>query len=354
MRTPRQGDGHALRKNWPACLVACCLILAAALTASVKDTWPHGQGAPAVEGRWAILVTGLSGDADLQKQYLKELVDLRGLLEGALAFPRDHVYALSDAEKVDSPRIQYQSTRENLLKVCKEITGRAGKGDLVFIFLEGHGNVDEDKYKLNLVGPDPTGEELAEMFYSIPAERFAVINATSCSGGSLEALSGRGRIVVSATKSGNERNLTHFGRYFIEAFVNNNADVDKNGRISIFEAFTYAARKVEEYYTKSGSLPTEHPVLSDNGGANALTLAEAGDQIALLSRAAYLDSGSPLYAQAGSDPETRALVKEAQALEKQIELLKTAKGEMKQEEYDKQLEGLLIKLAEVQAKLRKK
>jgi hypothetical protein len=318
------------------------------------DTWARGQGTPAVEGRWAILVTGVSGDPDLQKGYLKELTDLRGLLEGALAFPRDHVYALFDDPKMDPARIQYQSTRENLEKVRKEIAGRVGKGDLVFIFLEGHGNFDEDKYKLNLVGPDPTGEELAEVFYSIPAERFVVINATSCSGGSLEALSGRGRIVVSATKSGNERNLTHFGKYFIEAFANNNADVDKNGRISIFEAFTYAAHKVEEYYTKSGSLPTEHPVLSDNGGASALTLAEAGNQSALASRTAYVDSGSPLYAQAGNDPESQALVKEAQALERQIELLKAAKGEMKQEEYDKRLEELLTKLAEVQARLRKK
>jgi hypothetical protein len=318
------------------------------------DTWARVQGASAVESRWAILVMGISGDPDLQKEYLKELVDLRGLLEGALALPRDHVYALFDDPKTDPARIQYQSTRENLEKVRKEIAGRAGKEDLVFVFLEGHGDFSEDKYKLNLVGPDPTGQELAEMFYSIPAGRFVVINATSCSGGSLEALSGKGRIVISATRSGNEKNLTHFGKYFIEAFASNNADVDKNGRVSIFEAFTYAAHKVEEYYTKGGSLQTEHPVLSDNGGANALTLAEAGNQSALVSRAAYLDSGSPLYAQAGNSPETQALVKEAQTLEKQIELLKSAKDEMKQEEYDKRLEELLTKLAEVQAKLWKK
>jgi hypothetical protein len=296
---------------------------------------------------------GVSGDSELQKGYFKELTDLRGLVEGALAFPRDHVYALFDDPKMDPTRIQYQSTRENLQKVCKEIAGRAGREDLVFVFLEGHGSFDEEKYKLNLVGPDPTGQELAAMFYSIPAAKFVVVNATSCSGASLEALSGKGRTVITATKSGNERNLTHFGKYFIEAFANNNADVDKNGRISVFEAFTYAAHKVDDYYTKGGSLPTEHPVLSDNG-ANPLTLAEAANQSALASRTAYLDSGSPLYAQAGNDPETQALVKEAEALEKRIEEMKAAKGEMTQEEYEKHLEELLTRLAEVQAKLRKK
>jgi len=160
--------------------------------------------------------------------------------------------------------------------------------------------------------------------------------------------------VISATKSGTEKNLTHYGRFFIDALADNNADVDKNGRVSIFEAFDFAARKVEQYYTKEGSLQSEHPVLSDNGDPQALTLADAGAHISLLSRSVYLDRGSPLYAQADANPETQALVKEAQSLEKQIELLKSAKDEMTAEEYDKRLEDLLLKLAQVQARLRKK
>jgi hypothetical protein len=284
---------------------------------------------------------------------LKELVDLRGLLESSLGFPSSHVFTLFDNPNLDPTRIQYQSTRENLAKVCKDIAGRAGKEDIVFIFLEGHGSSDGKVYKLNLVGPDPTVEDLAVMFYSIPTQRFIVVNATSCSGGSVEALSGKGRVVVASTKSANEKIVTRLGRYFIEAFVGNNADVDKNSRISIFEAFNYAARKVEEYYTKEASLQTEHPVLSDNGDPQVLTLEGMGARATLLSRSAYLDRGSPLLA-GDSSPEGQALAKEGQALEKQIELLKSAKDEMTEAEYEKKLEELLLKLAEVQAKLRKK
>jgi len=82
------------------------------------------------------------------------------------------VIALFDKPDMDPAHIQGLSNRENLAKACKDFAGRAGKEDLVFIFLEGHGDFDGKSYKLNLVGPDPTGEELAAMFYAIPAQRF--------------------------------------------------------------------------------------------------------------------------------------------------------------------------------------
>ena len=334
--------------------LACFLALCVCDSLWGGTDGPKEQGATASDGRWALLVSGISGDPELQKEYLKEIVDLRGILEGPLAFPSNHVIALFDKPDMDPARIQSLSNRENLAKACKDIASRAGKEDLVFIFLEGHGDFDGKRYKFNLVGPDPTGEDLAAMFYAIPAQRFIVVNATNCSGGSQAALAGKGKTVVTATKSGNEKNLTHFGRFFIDALAGNNADVDKNGRVSIFEAFNYAARKVEQYYTKDGSLQTEHPVINDNGAAHALALSEIGEHDALLSRAAYLDRGSPVTIQTNLSPEAQALAKEAQSLEKQIELLKSAKNEMSQAAYEKQLEDLLVKLAEVQAKLRKK
>jgi hypothetical protein len=334
--------------------LACFLALCACDSVWGGTDGSPEQGATASDGRWAILVSGISGDPELQKEYLKEIVDLRGILEGPLAFPSNHVIALFDKPDMDPAHIQSLSNRENLARACKNIASRAGKEDLVFIFLEGHGDFDGKRYKFNLVGPDPTGEDLAAMFYAIPAQRFIVVNATNCSGGSQEALAGKGKTVVTATKSGNEKNLTHFGAFFIDALAGNNADVDKNGRVSIFEAFNYAARKVEEYYTKDGSLQTEHPVINDNGAAHALALSEIGEHDALLSRAAYLDRGSPVTTQTNLSPEAQALAKEAQSLEKQIELLKSAKDEISQADYEKKLEDLLVKLAEVQAKLRKK
>jgi hypothetical protein len=340
----------ALRLGRAVSFLACLLLVPMALLAGEGGV---GQSVPGADPRWAILVFGSSGEPELQQRYLKELSDLRGLLEGPLGIPRSQIFALFDDPKLNPAQILQLSTKENLAKVCKEIAARSGAEDTVFVFLEGHGSSDGKSYKLNLVGPDPTAEELAAILYSIPAQRFLVVNNTSCSGASVESLSGKGKIVVAATKSGNEKIVTRLGGYFIEAFVGNNADVDKNSRVSIFEAFNYAAQKVEERYVKERSLPTEHPVLSDNGDAQALSLADATARSNLLARTSYLDRGSPLLA-GGTSPESQALAKEAQSLEKQIEVLKSAKDELTEEEYLKRLETLLLKLAEVQAKLRKK
>jgi hypothetical protein len=328
------------------------LLLGFAMVASAAPA--PMQGKPVEDGRWAILVFGISGDPALQAGYLKELVDLRGILLNQLAFPRDHVIALFDDPKLKPDQIQYQSTRAELAKACKEIANRAGKDDLLFVFLQGHGDGEDKNYRFNMVGPDPTGVDLAAMFDAIPARRQVIVNATNCSGASLDALALKGRIVISATKSGTEKNLTHFGPYFIEALAQNAADVDKNGRVSMFEAFSFAARKVEDFYTKEGSLQSEHPMMNDNGEAKALTLDEMSDaRAATTARVSYLDRG--LFAiQSGMSAEMQELAKQAQALEKEIEALKSIKEDMVAADYDNKLEDLLLKLAEVQAKLRNK
>jgi hypothetical protein len=309
----------------------------------------NGQG-----GRWALLVAGVSGDPELQKQYLQEVRDLHSTLLESLQFAYDHVYVLFDDPAKDPALVQYQSTRENLARVCREIAGRAGRNDLMFVFIDGHGSFDQQTYKLNLVGPDPNADELAAFIYAIPAQRFIVVNATSASGASLAAFSGKEKIVITATKSGNERNQTHFGRFFVEALKNNSADMDKTGRVSLLEAFDYAAQKVEEFYTKEGALQTEHPVLDDNGDSQGQAKPGPENGEGLLARTTFLDAGAPQITEGRLTQAEQTLAREAQMLEQQIETLKYAKAGMNQDDYEKKLENLLLRLAQVNAKLRKK
>lgn len=221
------------------------------------------------------------------------------------------------------------------------------------MFIEGHGNYDGNVYKLNLVGPDPTASDLAAMLYSIPAQRFVVVNATSCSGGGLAALSQRGKVVIASTKSGMEKNQSHFGRFFIEAFRDNAADSDKNGRVSMLEAFTYAARKVEEYYEKKSDLQTEHPVLDDTGDGQGQSKPSPENGVGLLAQTTFLGGGIAAAGLANLTAEQQKLAEEARDLETQIDALKYAKSGMPESEYEKKLEALLLRLAEVNAKLPK-
>ena len=318
-----------------------------------ESRFAQAQEAP-TGNRWAILLSGISGDPELQQEFLKSLRDLHASLVGPLQFQKDHVFVLFDDPAKDPALIGRKSTREELAAVCREISSRVGKTDLVFVFLMGHGNFDAKSYKLNLPGnPDPTGDELALMLYSIPAQRFVVVNTTTCSGGSIQALAGKGKIVVSATKSGQEKNKTHLAQHFVDAFKNGSADVDKNGRVSVLEAFTYAAAKVEAFYTAQDALQTEHPVLDDDGDGLAQAKPSPDNGEGLLARTTFLDAGSPLLSQGKMSAEERALVTEAQEVEKQVEALRYAKSEMSPADYEQKLEVLLLRLATINAKLRK-
>jgi len=306
------------------------------------------------DSRWAIIIAGVSGDPELQKIYLQEVRDLRLTLEDALKFRREQVVVLFDDPSLDPALIQHKSARESLELVCRSLKSSVRSEDLVFVFIEGHGDYNGKEYKLNLVGPDPTGEELAEMLYSIPAQRFIVANMTNCSGGSLTALSRKGKVVLTATKSGMEKNLTHTGQFFVEGLKAGNADRDKDSRVSILEAFNYASQKVGEYYSDQGNLQTEHPVLDDRGDGVGHGQPGAENGQGLLAKTTFMDAGAPVLAGAKLGPEEQALVREVQELERQIEALKYAKAEMQEAEYEKQLEALLLKLARTNAELRKK
>ena len=91
------------------------------------------------------------------------------------------------------------------------------------------------------------------------------VNTASASGPFVEALSGPGRVVLAATRTGAEKFATLFGGPFVDAFAAEAADADRNGRVSVLEAFEYAKKQVAAEYQREGLLPTEHAILDDNG-----------------------------------------------------------------------------------------
>src|SRR4029079_1638367 len=99
----------------------------------------------------------------------------------------------------------------------------------------------------------------------LKSRRVVFADTTSASGPFVEALSGPGRVIVAATRTGGEMFATLFGGPFVEAFSNEAADGDHDGKISILEAFEYASKTWAASYQREGWLPTEHPVLDDNG-----------------------------------------------------------------------------------------
>src|SRR5690606_416612 len=97
-------------------------------------------------------------------------------------------------------------------------------------------------------GPDITASELANLLDRVPARRQLVVNMTSASGASIAQLQKANRVVITATRTGMEKNATIFARYWVEALRDPAADADKNGSVSALEAFRYADQKTATYY----------------------------------------------------------------------------------------------------------
>ncbi len=178
-----------------------------------------------------------------------------------------------------------------------------------------------------------------------------VINCASASGPFLNRLSGPKRVVVVATKSGFEMNFSRFGEFLAEAMTDLQADLDKDGQVSLLEAYLTASNRVEEYYRTHSQLATEHALLDDNGdhlgtpaswfkGVRATQRAKDGASLDGL-RAHQLHL-------IPSDREREMPVEIRQRrdeLESSIAALRDQKEKLKDDEYYARLEKLLIELA---------
>jgi hypothetical protein len=144
---------------------------------------------------------------------------------------------------------------------------------------------------------------------------------------------------LTATRSGQEGNDTVFYQYFLEALENAAADEDKDQKTSIWEAFKYAAAGVERFDQEEGRLATEHPQISDNGGAKTGANVK---EIPQMARSLPFQVDRPVVS---SDPRLQALLNEKKEIEQKIEALRVGRSGIPEPEYEKQLEELLVRLA---------
>ena len=285
-----------------------------------------------------VTVAGLGGEPDYEQRFTANAKDLDKVFKGS--GPSAHVYTLFGSG----------ATADALKKVMAGIAQQATASDDLVLILIGHGSFDGSEYKFNLVGPDLTAAELAALCDRVAAKRQLVVDTTSASGGAMAALERPGRAVVTATKSGTEKNATVFARYFVEALQDPAADTDKNEALTAMEAYTYAAKKTAAFYDSQKRLATEHAVFDDTGRGEPVR--EAGNgQGQLLSSLTILRFGAAQ--KAASDPAKQALLAKKEELEQKIDVLKYGKAAMEPGEYRKQLTADLLQLAQVQEELDK-
>lgn len=301
--------------------------------------------------KFAIVIAGVGGEEAYTKKFSAEASRLYDALTTRLGFDEKNVSLLVEninggpengARDVEHPAAR-RATADEARKAFASIKSAANAESLILVALVGHGSFDAQQAKFNLVGPDLTAKDYAQLVAALPTRRVVFVNCASSSGEFVKPLSGETRVVITATRSGNEQNATTFAEHFIGALTDEGADADKNGRVSVLEAFSYASKLTADWYKQKNRLATEHAMIDDNGDGVGHEEAAGGD--GAFAKTLYLDS-KPL-GQAGGDAELVRLMGERQRLEEAVEKLKARKADMKQEDYERELEGLLVELAKV-------
>jgi hypothetical protein len=291
-------------------------------------------GAPAAAAdSHLVVVAGLGGDPKLAEEFHAQAVALASAAETRLGLRSENVTCLTEKPERDPGTIDGRSTLDNVRAALAKLKARARPGDRVFVVLIGHGSFGAGEGRFNLPGPDLTPLQLAGLVEPLRDQEVVVVSTASASGAFAEPLAGPGRVVVTATRSGQERNRTVFGEHFVAALTGQGADVDKDGRVSVLEAYEYAAREVARFYEGERRLQTEHARLEDGAGRARRVFLQAGEGARAGDEAESDDPGlAPLYT-ARRD------------LERRVEALRARKGELAAESYTRQLEALLLELA---------
>ncbi len=297
-------------------------------------------------GKYFFIITGAAASEDIKARFRQWSLSLYDTLNSEYGYAASNLILLLDDGNIperEAARLSGGSEIESITEHMQLLRSKVKEGDQVTFFLIGHGSSLGNNAKFNIVGPDITGEEFAAMLSDFQQQDVVVINTTSASFEFSRALSAPGRVIVSATRSAAERFDPMFAQFFIEALQSRNGDRDKNNRVSVIEAFTYARLGVDEWYKLQERLPTEHAVLDDNGDGlfsmePAPTLADGR-----LAEIAYIDVASAGVQK--QSPQAARLLAEIQDLERSVFILRGQKENYLEEDYWNRMEALLIDLA---------
>lgn len=315
--------------------------------------WPMAvatllAGATIVEAQTrtrALIVVGLGGTAEFRQEFHEQgralhdaLIDRHGL------DPADVVY-LGERVELDPEAMDERATRENMVATLTRFAEASGPSDRTMIVLIGHGTSGAGGVAFNLPGPDVGPEDLEAALAPFGSSTVAIVHTGSGSGAFVAPLAGPSRIVITATRSGRELNATRFGEHFVVALAEDGADIDRDGRVSLLEAFTYARDEVARGYEAENQIQTEHAVLDDDGDGTGTHEAGADTSDGRLAGAFAFGGRVATDLPETDDPTLARLYAERAEIQARIEELRGLSGSMDEDLYLSRMEELLVELA---------
>ena len=302
--------------------------------------------APAHGDQFALVVSGAPGGAEYAETYTAWRQTLVDTLRNRPEFRDDHLIVLADTPGPGVGR----ASRDGVRAAVDALRQRMAADSVLFVVLIGHGTDDGVDARFNLVGPDLSAADWRRLLDALPG-RTVFVNTTASSLPFVRRLARDGRVVIAATAAPAQRYDTVFPRFFVEAVGDAGSDADKDGRVSVWEAFVSASERVRRWYQQEGRLATERAVLDDSGDGIGGEADRPGDD-GRLAASLYFGAGVE-HAAALDDPALGPLVARREALEAEVAALRERKDALPEAEYAQELERLLVELARVSRELRR-
>ena len=303
------------------------------------------EQASAQEQTHALIVVGLGGNADYRDRFHNQAVALREAFTSKHGMLSEHVTYLGERPESAPEIVTDKSTRDNVLSYLSTIAQQMGSSDRLLVILIGHGTSDQAEARFNITGPDLAPSDLQMALTGFPTQTLALVHTGSASGGFLEPLSGPNRIIITATRSQRERNATEFAQFFVEAITGESADLDKDERVSLLEAYQYAREEVVRFYEDENEILTEHALLDDNGDGTGSEEVGLNEPDGSLAAGFQLGGISVTEEEINQDPELARLYEERRQIQARITELRVLRDAMQEEAYMAAMEELLVELA---------
>jgi hypothetical protein len=291
--------------------------------------------AQAIGSTHLLIITGVSGEPRIGTQWHGMAMALQAAASQRFAIPAANVIVLAEDSTRDAPRVTGRSTKATIERVLGTLARSLTAADRLLVIVIAHGSSLSGEARVNLPGPDMTPSDFARVLGPATQPTIAFVQTGSASGEFATALAGPRRIVITATKSAREQNETIFPGPFVRALTTDAGDADKDGRVSLLEAFTYAQHEVEQVFTQGNLLATEHALLSDG--------AEGG-------RARSFQLATSASASGGAQSAIAQVA--LAAVQARIDVLRASRASWSEDAYLEALEPLMVELAQRMRALR--
>ncbi len=218
---------------------------------------------------YALVVSGTGKDPNERLVKDRIVSDLRAYLLDKAGLDAERLAVLLP-DSPPSPGSTGATNADNLRKTIETFASAIGPADRFLFYYIGQANAVTEtqnpatRLRLNLPGSDITHEDLAAWLGAIKAGTQTIILDCPCAAVAARALAGRGKIILCASNE-NQAYSTRFGAHFVPALSRAESDVNHDGKVSLLEAFTAAAREIERWYRERQLLQTETPCLEDDG-----------------------------------------------------------------------------------------